>query len=139
MSGRRSTAPLLLTELIAAVVIFIACTVVCIGLFVSADKTSERSHELTCAVFAAENAAECFDSNYRRNFASLLGADELDGGYAVGYDSDWNKTDENAAYTLKIAVNGDEQLLYADISVTSADGREIYSLQATARENGGER
>ena len=116
-----SAASLFLIEQVAAVLIFIACAAVCTGVFVRAWQMTRDSADLTYASAAARSAAEAFyAAPDMEALATLLDAQVSGEALAV--------TDEG--YTLRLSRRTEQGLLWADISVLTSDGDEVYTLSA---------
>ena len=123
-----SKSSLFLMELILVILFFAISAAVCIRVFVSAEQTAERSRDLSCAVLAAQSAAECYRASGGdpETAAVLLSGSAADSGLTVGYDADWQRTAAaEPPYRLELVQDGN----CADITVRKADAAEpIYIL-----------
>jgi type II secretory pathway pseudopilin PulG len=115
-------------ELILVILCFAVSSAICLRVFVTAKLTADRSRNLSAAVLAAENAAECWKASEGDlgECAALLNAGENGDAIIQTFDGDWRLTDGSAAFQLVLkARNGD-----ASISVTDTFGEAIFSLNA---------
>lgn len=128
MRSSPSRTSLFLMELILVILCFTVSAAICLRVFVSAKSTADRSRDLSAAVLAAENAAECWKASEGDlvECAALLHAGENGDGIIQAFDGYWRTTDGSPEYRLLLnAQNGD-----ASISVVDAHGEAIYSLDA---------
>ena len=110
----RSQYGLMLFELVIVIGFFAVFAAIFLRIFLSAHQLYVQSNNLSHAIVAAENAAECFKS----------GADPI-----LFYDKDWNPTAEkDASYKLTLNVMSQEDINTANIIVKSKDGAEEFSL-----------
>lgn len=137
----RSKAPLALMEQLIMVLVFAIAGALCLRLFVAADKMSERSAALDCAVIQAQTAAEILKSDAPEYHFENIGAEYSDGAWRIGFDEDWNAVNstENADYFLDVNYedSGSEYLWRAKVSVSSADGELIYEIPVSGQLDGG--
>jgi len=119
---------LFLMELILVILCFAVSAAICLRVFVSAKQTADRSRDLSAAVLAAENAAECWKASAGDlgECAAFLNVEEDGNTLIQTFDSDWQLTDGNVEYRLYLKAQNGE----ASITVTDADGEAIFSLKA---------
>jgi type II secretory pathway pseudopilin PulG len=124
-----SRSGLFLMELILVILFFAISAAICLRVFASARQTAERGHDLSCAVLAAQSAAECYRASGGdlETAADLLSGNAEEGGLAVAYDAVWQRTAEaEPEYRLELVQDG----ACADITVRKADAAEpIYTLR----------
>lgn len=115
-------------ELILVILCFAVSAAVCLRVFVSAKLTADRSRDLSAAVLAAENAAECWKASAGdlEACAAFLGAGNNGDTLIQTFDGDWRVTDGAAKYRLYLKA----QNAQASITVTDTDGEAIFSLKA---------
>jgi type II secretory pathway pseudopilin PulG len=115
-------------ELILVILCFAISAAICLRVFVSAQLTADRSRDLSAAVLAAENAAECWKASAGDlgKCAALLNAGENGGRLIQTFDGDWRLTDGSAKFRLLLEAQNGE----ASIAVTDTDGEAIFSLKA---------
>lgn len=125
---------LMLVEMIFAIGFFAVIAAVCVSLFAGAWQTAAESREETGAILAAQSAAECFKyaGGDLQKAAVYLGADVTESGtLTLGYDSDWEISDGDAAYRLEMSAKREENgLLTANISVTDKKAGVLFTLTA---------
>lgn len=125
---RFSGAPLVL-ELLLALLFFALSAAICLQLFVTAQKTGQDSRNLTRAVMAAQNAAECWKAaeGDPAEAAGLLEARLAGAVLTADFDESWAGCD-SGIYTLTLTPGSDGS---AHICVSGPEG-EIFSLTAAA-------
>ena len=125
---------LMLVEMIFAIGFFAVIAAVCVSLFAGAWQTAAKSREQTGAILAAQSAAECFKyaGGDLDMAAGYLGADVTESGIlTLCYDSDWEISDDDAAYRLEMSAKREENgLLTANISVTDKKAGVLFTLTA---------
>lgn len=129
-TGNRSKSSLFLMEMIVVILFFAITSAICIGLFTKAHQTAQDSVELTHAVLLSETAAETFKAAAGQlppTAAALGGKIESDNVCIIGYDRDWQVTDQQPSYTMTITVSAAEGIATAEI-LTQKKGAEIYQL-----------
>lgn len=128
MNRHFSKSGLFLMELMIAVLFFGLCAGVCLSMFAKAHQMSVRSQDLTRALNAAQQAAECFKEDTDK-IPELLGGYELeDGLYAIYYDDNWNISSAPGVYETRVVVASDGLMATADIAVLKK-GVEIYQVE----------
>lgn len=105
---------LMLFELVIAIGFFAVFAAIFLHIVFSARQLSEKNNNLSHAIIAAENAAECFKA----------GAEPT-----LFYNEDWNPSDESsAAYKLSLDISSNEGVSTAYITVNDKNGGEVFSL-----------
>ncbi|MDR0468699.1 MAG: hypothetical protein LBH09_01845 [Peptococcaceae bacterium] len=134
MRRQQSSSIVFLTELFMALTIFALCSSVCAGLFMWSHRYSNDSKALSKAVIAAQGGAEAFKRNAAAgDLAKVLGGAEEDGGCIVYYDKEWLTTGKNEAiFIMRIRLDRETSLRYAEIVVTDANDAGIFTLKASA-------
>ena len=109
---------LTLLELIIVIGLFAVFSAVNLRIFASAHMLSEDSERLSHAIFAAENAAECFKAGLEP---------------ALFYYESWLPTGENSAeFVLTLEQFPQNGVSTAKITVTDINEGELFSLIAKA-------
>ncbi|MCQ2522601.1 MAG: hypothetical protein MJ105_09530 [Lachnospiraceae bacterium] len=128
MKKRVASSHLFLTELLLSILLLIVIIAVCLQIFASADRTSEKSQELVQAVRLASDGAEVFyQGEDSASFAEVFTKIE-DGLYLSNYNADFIKTASgDTTYIMRLEVQEKEGLKQAVISVSKADAM-IYEL-----------
>lgn len=122
---------LFLTELMLSIFLFSVITAVCVQLFVEAYTMSRRSENLTQAVNAAANVAECFSvwdmeqESWSRFFPQGSWNQDT---WQLLYDEAWQPCKENGQYLLEMKLVKEGAFHEAYITVTDNQGEELYSL-----------
>ena len=107
---------LMLFELIIAIGFFAVFAAVFLNITFSARQTSLDSNNLSHAVVAAENAAECFKAGVEP---------------PLYFDENWQPTQETApAFTISTALGTQSGVVTAEISVLDRSGAVLYRLTA---------
>ena len=105
---------LMLLELIVVFGFFALFSALCLSMFVSAYRISEKNSLLINAVTAAQNAAEC----YKADCEPIL-----------FFDENWNPADRTAAtYTLALNSKIEGDVGTAEISVKDKTNDVIFTL-----------
>jgi len=137
----RSKAPLALMEQLIMVLVFAVAGALCLRLFVTADKMSEKSMALDSAVIQAQTAAEILKSGAPEQQFEKYGAVCSDEGWRITFDENWNAVseDENAEYSLVAAYEDSESeyIWLAKVSVFAADGELIFEIPVSGQLDGG--
>jgi len=137
----RSKAPLALMEQLIMVLVFAVAGALCLRLFVTADKMSEKSMALDSAVIQAQTAAEILKSGAPEQQFEKYGAACSDEGWRITFDENWNAVseDENAEYSLVAAYEDSESeyIWLAKVSVFAADGELIFEIPVSGQLDGG--
>lgn len=138
--NNRSRATLFLMEQSVVIIVFAVCAAVCAAILANSYLLADRSNDMSNALRAAENAAECFKaaSGDAEQALAILGADKSDSGAAnVYYDKNWQICAGNAAsYVLaftNLEAESSSSPIVCEISVRAADGAEIIALTVAAR------
>ncbi len=136
--SRNSGPGLFLVEVLAAILIFSLAAGVCVKIFVQAYWISQENHQLTQAVFLAENCAECFKavSGDLPQLHRFLGGHIEDSIFSNCYDEQGQPTEaEAAAYYLELSADANNGgLRTANITITSPAGELLFQLGVTALE-----
>ncbi|MBR5519556.1 MAG: hypothetical protein IKU55_02445 [Clostridia bacterium] len=129
-AAKRTT--LFLIELAICLGVFAFCAAVCLNLFAQAKRLTCASTDLTAASVAAQSAAEVYRAadGDLEVCANLLGATPIDEGLRIGYDENWQKTNESPQFWLEIAPKSDG---HAGVTVRAVDSDEpIFAVVASA-------
>lgn len=126
MNKHRST--LLLFEITMMIGIFSLCAAVCISLFTQARLTSQQSRNVSSAAVEAQSAAECFKAAQGNieHSTQLFGAEEMDKGFFLSYDKDWNTGGDDFMLTLTESTAGEAYILVAE------GDKELFSITVKA-------
>ena len=135
----RSKAPLALMEQLIMVMVFAAAGVLCLRLFVTADRLSEKYAAADSAVIWAQTAAEILKTGDAAERFEQLGAKENSNGWQLDLDENWNSTAGESAYRLEASYedSGSEFLWRAEVSVFTADGELLFSIPVSGQNTGG--
>ena len=128
----KNKAPLILIEQTVMVLVFALAAALCLQAFVWADRTSRHNADRDAAVLHARSAAEVLKSQH----GSFTSAADFYGGIADGpsweisYDENWNKTDSEPAFRLRVLPTEDTHayLGSASVEVVTADGKTLAAL-----------
>lgn len=115
----RSKAPLALMEQAVMVLVFALAAVLCLRVFVWSDSASKRGSAKDRAVIEAQTAAEliknegksgCGEEAALRAVCERLGGtyDGAEGQLRLGYDADWQITDEEENMSYILIASADE-------------------------------
>lgn len=133
----KSKSRLFLIEMVVIILFFSIAAAVCVNMFAHAKMISVKSTELTEASMKAQEAAETFKSA-----GGDAGAvrDRLDAhadgeGIAVYYDGEWERTNAQPAYVLRMDFSKEDGLSRADISVYQNE-EELYRIQTAVYGDG---
>jgi len=128
----RSKAPLVLMEQLIMVLVFAIAAALCLRMFVSSGKLSQRYADTDMAVQVAQTAAE------RIKHEKGVYLDRYDVAFygqthgqltALPYDENWQPTVENAAYYVYITCSQPTPYLaQAHISVCTLAGEELFDM-----------
>lgn len=124
----RSKAPLVLMEQLIMVLVFAIAAALCLRMFVSSGKLSQRYADTDMAVQIAQTVAE------RIKHDKGIYLDRYDWEFfgqtqAFPYDKNWQPTVENAAYYVYITCGQPTPYLaQAHISVCTLAGEELFAL-----------
>ncbi|MBR5261966.1 MAG: hypothetical protein IKV47_07340 [Oscillospiraceae bacterium] len=138
----RSKAPLALMEQLVMVLVFAVAGVLCLRIFVTADKLSEKYAATDSAVIWAQTAAEIMKSDDAAVHFSQLGAKEYADGWQLHLDENWNTAAGENAYRLVASHEdtGSDFLWRAEVSVFTAEGELLFSIPVSGQnEVGGDR
>lgn len=127
----RSRTTLFLIELAIALGVFAFCAAVCLGVFGTAKRLTRESEALNGASVAAQSAAECYKAadGDLDACAALLEAAPENGALTLGFDENWRRTAENAAFVLVLTPYADCHAEVAVFAVGSAEP--VFSLTAS--------
>lgn len=131
---KSSKSGLFLMELVLAIVLFAIASGVCVQLFITAHRLSHSSSDVTRAVAAAQNAAECFHSTGGdgEDMAQILGGIAEGSIVFVRFDENWNPAFwEDAVYGMQIELTESGDMRSAGISVESIKrGETLFEITA---------
>ena len=135
----RSKAPLALMEQLVMVLVFAIAGVLCLRIFVTADKLSEKYAAADSAVIWAQTAAEIMKSDDAAEHFEQLGAKKNANGWQLDLDENWNSIEGESAYRLVASYEDtDSEFLWrADVSVFTADGELLFSIPVFGQNTGG--
>ena len=129
---KRDRASLFLLELILSIFIFLCCAGVCISLFWTSHRLSQRSGELTGATYQAQSIAELWKKE------GLAGLEAL-GAYRQGddailyYNSAWEPCGaEEARFVLCVYSSREGSLSRALVQVRLPDEAAFYELETAS-------
>lgn len=128
-----------LIELIFAVALFSLVAAQCVQIFVAANTLSRESAHLSKAVIIIETVAESYSAGKTpREISEMLGAGLQDSApvYEFFFDEDGNGTlnSADAVYIVRSAPSADAVVKAYDLSVSLADGEEIFAVTAAGKE-----
>ena len=116
----RSKAPLVLMEQLIMVLVFAIAAALCLRVFAGSGNLSKQYEMTDRAVLEAQSVAE----SLKHSKIELS-----DGPMTLSYDENWLPTTEAAAYYLHITHSQTTPyLVQANISVCTADGKELFAL-----------
>ena len=116
----RSKAPLVLMEQLIMVLVFAIAAALCLRVFAGSGNLSKQYEMTDRAVLEAQAVAESLKHSKTEPF---------DGQLTVSYDENWLPTSDAAAYYLHITCSRpNSYLVQANISVCTADGKELFAL-----------
>ena len=116
----RSKAPLVLMEQLIMVLVFAIAAALCLRVFAGSGNLSKQYEMTDRAVLEAQAVAESLKHSKTEPF---------DGQLTVSYDENWLPTSDAAAYYLHITCSRPTSyLVQANISVCTADGKELFAL-----------
>jgi len=114
---------LMLFELLIAIGFFAVFATIILRLFISAQQISLQSNNLSRAIMAAENAAECVKAGTEP---------------AVFYNEDWVPSEQNeSAYRLTLETVPEEGVSTTIITVKDKADTEIFSLTVKTLQEAG--
>lgn len=128
----RSQTPLTLIEQTVMLLVFALAAVLCLQVFVWSQNASVESRTVDHASLEAQNAAELL-KNCRGDYekaAELGGWTSVSDGWTIGYDEDWQETEQSPAYTVTVTAGESTQPLLgaAEITVSEVQGEPLFSL-----------
>ena len=116
----RSKAPLVLMEQLIMVLVFAIAAALCLRVFAGSGNLSKQYEMTDRAVLEAQAVAESLKHSK---------TEPSDGQLIVSYDENWLPTSDAAAYYLHITCSRpNSYLVQANISVCTADGKELFAL-----------
>ena len=116
----RSKATLVLMEQLIMVLVFAIAAALCLRVFAGSGNLSKQYEMTDRAVLEAQAVAESLKHSKTEPF---------DGQLTVSYDENWLPTSDAAAYYLHITCSRpNSYLVQANISVCTADGKELFAL-----------
>ena len=123
-----------LIELIVAVAVFALISALCVRIFFHSAQLAERSRELSRSVALAQSAAESFKATGdSAETAELLGGFATESGFTAYFDEEASAAPADAEYIVTGTVRISGSLHLCDISVSSFEGDELFSLTAAGR------
>lgn len=134
MSGRKSGNALILLEIWIAILVFSIAATACVQVFIRANAYSEQGKDLSHAVIAAQNIAECYKANGGNIDRTAESFRTKASGHRFGlyYDANWDIVKFTAVYSAEIVsksnING-----AAMAQITLYHGANvIYTLEVAA-------
>lgn len=129
----RSKTPLAMMEQLVMVLVFALAAALCLQVFVFSDQTSRFNEARDHAVLEAQNAAEALKSGNDSYFSAMSAAEDGNGGYVLIYDDNWQSlpaVSAESAYclTVRYTESGRANLWAAEVTVSTADGQELFHL-----------
>lgn len=123
MSYQRSKAPLALMEQIIMILVFALASAVCLQAFVYSDTLSKQGELRDLAVMRAQEMAEYCKAEQGDldRVGVMLGASRTSDGIEADYP-------EDSIHVALQVVESDDYIEKANISVTTADGEEIFCI-----------
>ncbi len=131
-----SKSGLFLLELMAVIFFFSISAAICLQMFVYASNTAENAENLSYATLAARSVAECYQATEGdlEQVAEVLRCFTQEDILQIGYDSQWQPTQEIPEYLLNLTQSGRQ----GDISVIQiGDSDPIFTLTVYAMDSGG--
>ena len=135
----KSKAPLTLMEQLVMMLVFALAAALCLQMFVLSGQMSRRLERQDHAVTLVQNAAETVKicGGDAEEYTEILGAEEKDGMFAVGYDAEWNPVSADLAeYLITLTKTSAEDALLgtAEVAAVQADGEEIFRVTVSWQE-----
>ena len=136
----RSKAPLAMMEQLVMVLVFALAAALCVRIFALSDRLSRESVTRDQAVSAVQNAAETLKAcrGDCAEAARMLGGVWDGAAWSIAYDDGWTMmpAGEEGVYCLLAvpADSGQELLGMADVSASTWQGEELYSLSVAWQE-----
>lgn len=135
-----SRSSLFLMEMIVVILFFSLCAAICVHVFVNARETSQASYNLSCAVLAAQNVAECYKATGGdgERLVALLDAlpvltskqDTVESyGIQVTYDRHWQRCGYEEAVFLLVCTAKDKW--HSEITVNHIEKPDQYIYRLT--------
>ena len=129
----RNKAPLALMEQLIMILVFALASALCLRLFVYSDQVSVNGAARDQAAAVVQNAAEALklSGGDMEAAAELLGGEAAADGWRIGYDRDWQETDDKRpAFTVEANMieDGDPLLCSAEISARTADDKALFQV-----------
>lgn len=130
MGQKFSKSNLFLVELMVSVLFFALCAGVCLSMFAAAHQMSVNSSDLTNALNAAGQGAECVKEDKELIIDILQGTRIEENIYVVYYDSNWETVQDKSLmiYEMTIEVLKDRAMLTALIQVSKL-GENIFGIE----------
>ena len=131
-----SKSGLFLIELIIAILFFSVASAICVQLFAQAHLKSIQSKEISMAVTQAQSAAACIKAaeNPDQQLSDLLQMQPEGNTLMVGYDKNWQVTQQNPTYAMQVTITEENRMRNATVEVTKPNKKEnkqIYALQVS--------
>lgn len=132
----KNKSTLVLIEQIIMLLVFAVAATVCVRMFVTSERMSEKNAAIDRAVIEAQNAAEHLKRGGVTELADKMGA--LKDGpekWIVYYDSEWNvmTTERKDGFSLTVSYTDATNLWEADISVASAKDGELFRIRTAGQ------
>ncbi len=99
-----SKSGLFLMELMAVILFFSISAAICLQMFVYASNTAENAENLSYATLSARSVAECYQATDGDlgQMAEILSCFTQDDILQIGYDAQWQPTQENPSFILTL-------------------------------------
>lgn len=137
----KSRAPLVMMEQLVMVLVFALAAAVCVRIFALSDRLSLENETRDRAVTAVQNAAETLKA-CRGDYGAasrLLGGTWDGTAWSISYDSGWSPLAEAAEGAFQVlavpADSGQELLGTAEVTASTWEGTELYSLSVAWQED----
>lgn len=132
----KNKSTLVLIEQIVMLLVFAIAATVCVRMFVTSDRMSEKNAATDRAVIEAQNAAEHLKRGGVTELADKMGAlKDSPEKWIVYYDSEWNvmTTERKDGFSLTVSYTDATNLWEADISVASAKDGELFRIRTAGQ------
>ena len=125
----KNKSPLTLMEQAIMLLVFALAAVLCLQAFVWADSASKEIAEQDQALIQAQSAAEVLKScvGDMEKSADIFGGDWDGQVWTVGYDVQWQQTEENAVYVLTVTPKPEDTPYLGAATVYVSDGEEALA------------
>ena len=139
--NRHSRSTLFLMEQLIVTAVFAICAAACVRILVASYFMATQSRDLSNAIIATENVAECYRavSGDIDEIANMLEGTIMDDGSGIlfFFDSDWQKCDEqSSSFVMTLSYErhdaGPTKLSIGEVSIEKSNGDVIISIPVAA-------